>query len=211
MALYSADVFENYDISEEEVSIFLDTHIGCYQIDTTRISKFLLIQLAAFDKHGIYNVFSITDVIRELEGIGRGYKKKVDQFKHSPLKGFWKAHFTDARFIYKNIINNWGLENENNDKFNNLCNHVIEEEEKSPSTGGWQGRLAHAFVIGGYEERARKNKLTGEWIIFSKYNNKNYYLCISAHTSKEEDQNLYDFLKILCEHEYPFLLSENAI
>lgn len=113
--------------------------------------------------------------------------------------------FFNARFTPKNLVNHWGLEFENSLKFNALCKRIAEEEEKSPSEVRWQGRLAHAMTIGAYEERATKNRLTGEWILFAKHNGKNYYLCISIHTSGEEDQHVHDFLKTLCEHEYLFL------
>lgn len=175
-----------------------------------RISQFLLIQLTLINKHRIYNPFSITDVIQDLEGVGKGYRQRVSQFKHPPLKGIFKAHFFDARFIFKNIVNHWGLEYENSPKFISLCNRISTEEEECPTKHGWQGRLAHKMTMTAYEERSRKNRLTGEWIIFSKYNSKNYYLFLSRHTSKEEDQELYKFFKNLCDHEFPFLLAENA-
>jgi hypothetical protein len=202
---YSTDLFKSLNVSEEEVTYFGNTHTGLCNVDMTRISQFLLIQLASISKHRTYNSFSITDVIQELEGIGRGCKQRVDQFKHLPLKGFWKAHFFDARFIPRNLMNHWGLGIENSPKFNALCATIAAEEEKFPSKGGWQARLAYAMTIGAYEERASKHGLTGEWLIFSKHNDQNYYLCISRHTSKEEDQHVYNSLQTICEREYPFL------
>jgi hypothetical protein len=203
---YSADVFEGFGVTEEEVTQFRNTHVGFCSLDMSRISKFLLIQLASISKYKAYNSFSLTDVIRELDGVGRGCAPNIAQFKHPPLKGFWKAHFFDARFIPKNLINHLGLEFENSPKFNSLCARVAAEEEKSPSKVGWQGRLVHAMTIGAFEERASKRKLTGEWIVFSKHNDQNYYLCFSRHTKGVGDQRLYDFLQTLCEHEFPFLL-----
>lgn len=203
------NVLEGFDVSENEVNHFRNNHVGFCKVDMNRVSHFLLIQLTSIHKHRIYNSFSITDVIQELEGVGRGCKLRVSQFGQLPLKGFYKAHFFDARFLVKNLINHWGLEFKDSPKFNSLFARVIEEEEKSPSKFGWQGRLAHEMTVVGYEERAKKNKRTGEWIIFAKHNNLNYYLCISRHSSpnSKEDQEIYDFLKLLCEHKYPFLLS----
>jgi len=208
MNAYSPDVYKGFDVTEEEVAHFKNSHCGFCNIEMARVSYFLQIQIASISKHRIYNSFSITDVIQELEGVGRGCKQRVEQFRHLPLKGLWKAHFLDARFIVRNIINHWGFKAENSSKFNSLCAQVAVEEKKKPSEVGWQGRLAHAMTIGAYEERAKRHKLTGEWIIFSKHNDKNYYLCISKHTSGIEDVNVFNFLKTVCEHEYPFLLSE---
>mgnify|MGYP001082916273 CR=1 FL=1 len=209
---FPTDIFEGFDVSEDEVTHFRNNHVGFCRIDMNRLSQLLLIQLTSISKHRTYNSFSITDVIQELEGVGRGCKQRFEQFKYLPLKGLFKAHFFDARFMARNLINHWGLEFENSHKFNSLFSRVTEEEEKNPSRFGWQGRLAHEMTVGGYEERAKKNKRTGEWIIFAKHNNLNYYLCISRHSkSKPEDQEIYDFLKLLCKNEYPFLLSGEAV
>lgn len=211
MTNYGHDIYEGFDVTEEEVSHFRENHPAFYNIDMSRISQFLIIQLASISKHRTYDSFSITDVIQELEGVGRGCKQRVDQFKHHPLKGLWKAHFFDARFLVKNLINHWGLEYENSPKFTSLYERITEEEDKHPSTHGIHGRLAHEMTVGAYEEISKKKKRTGEWIIFSKHNEKNYYLFISRHTSKEEDQGTHDFFKSLCKHEFPFLLPENMI
>lgn len=207
---YAKDVFEGFNVTEDEVSHFRNNHVGFCRVDMNRISQFLTIQLASISKHRIYNSFSVTDVIQELEGIGRGCEQRVSQFKHPPLKGLWKAHFFDARFLAKNISNHWGLEYESSPKFTSLYDRITAEEDEQPTMLGWQGRLAHEMTVGAYEERSRKNRRTGEWIIFSKHNGKNYYLFISSHTSKEEDQGVHGFFKSLCEREFPFLLAENA-
>ncbi|MCK9398337.1 MAG: hypothetical protein M0Q44_22470 [Methylobacter sp.] len=210
MDTFSANVFEGFDVSEDEVAHFRNNHVGFCRVDMNRLSQFLLIQLTSISKHRAYNSFSITDVIQELEGVGRGCKQRVDQFKHLPLKGLFKAHFFDAQFLTRNLINHWGLECENSPKLNSLFSRVTAEENKTPSKFGWHGHLAHEMIVGGYEEKAKKR--TGEWIIFAKHNNLNYYLCISRHTkSKQEDQEIYDFLKLLCEREYPFLLFDAAV
>lgn len=207
---YAKDVLDGFNVTEDEVSHFRTSHVGFCRVDMNRVSQFLTIQLASISKHRIYNTFFITDVIQELEGVGRGCKPRVGQFKHPPLKGIWKAHFFDARFLVKNIVNHWGLEYENSPKFTSLYNRVIVAENERPTEHGWQGRLAHEMTVGAYEERSRENRRTGEWIIFSKHNGKNYYLFISSHTSKEEDQDVHRFFEVLCEHEFPFLLAENA-
>jgi hypothetical protein len=208
---FSADVFQEFDVSENEVIHFKNNHVGFCGVDMNRLSQFLLIQLTSISKHRTYNSFSITDVIQELEGVGRGCKQRVEQFKYLPLKGLFKAHFFDAKFMARNLMNHWGLEFKNSPKFNSLCSRVTEEEEKAPSKFGWEGRLAHEMTVGGYEERAKQNKRTGEWIIFAKHNNQNYYLCISRHSkSNPEDQKIYNFIKLLCELEFPFLLSGEA-
>jgi hypothetical protein len=204
--------YEALSISEEDVAFFRDGNVGLCRIDCTRVSRLLLAQLAAVRKHRILNSFSVTDVIQTLEGVGRvGCARGEEPFKHLPLKGFWKAHFFDASFLMKNLVNHWGLGFDGSKKFEALCSRVAEKEEKEPSVYGWQGRLAHELTIGGYEEKAKQKNLTGEWLIFSKHAHLNYYLCITQHSnSKEGDEEIYASLKKFCEPEYPFLFA-NAV
>lgn len=211
MDIYSTDVYEGFNVSKDDVNYFKDNHPSFCNLDLSRISQFLLIQLASISKHRIYNSFSITHVIQELEGVGRGCEQRVEQFKYLPLKGLWKAHFHDASFILKNISNHWGLEFQNSPKLHALFAQVTHDERNSPSRLGLAGRLAHEMTIGTYQERTRKKGLaglTGEWIIFAKHNELNYYLCVSRHASGQEDQDLFEFLKLLSKNEYPFLLSD---
>jgi hypothetical protein len=177
------------------------------------ISNLLFAQLTSVSKHRTFNCFSVTDVIQNLEGVGRGSCVRGEEpFKHLPLKGFWKAHFFDARFLLKNLVNHWGLGYESSPKFSELCARVAEEEDQNPTVHGWQGRLAHEVAIDGYEEKAKKRNLTGEWLIFSKHENLSYYLCITRHSmTREGDEAIYALLNEFCEPEYPFLFSANAV
>ena len=208
MKLYS-ELLDCLCISEEDVAFFSTNNPGLCGVDSSRVSRLLMAQLASASKHRIFNSFTVTDVLQRLEGGRRnGCAKHEEPFKHLPLRRFWKAHFFDARFLMRNLINHWGLKFESSQKFDALCHRVIAEEEKTPSIHGWQGRLAHEFTICGYEEKARRRKLTGEWIIFSKYQNSNYYLCLVNHsTSREGDEEIYTFIKTLCAQEYPFLFA----
>lgn len=211
MNLYS-ELLDCLHVSEEDVAFFRNDNPGFCGFDASRVSRLLVAQLSSVSKHRTFNSFSVTDVIQKLEGVGRnGCEKREDIFKYLPLKGFWKAHFFDARFLTKNLVNHWGLEREDSPKFDALCSRVAAEEEKNPSPHGWQGRLAHELTICGYEKKAMRKKLTGEWIIFSKHEGKNYYLCIAKHsTSKEDDEKIYAGIKKLCEPEYPFLFAYRA-
>lgn len=194
-------------ITEEDVAFFMGNNPGFCGFDSSRVSRFLIAQLAAASKHRIFNSFSVTDVIQELEGVGRiGCVRGEKPFKHPPLKGFWKAHFFDARFLMKNLVNHWGLEFQESPKFDGLCSRVTVEEENGPSVFGWQGRLINELTIGGYKARAKRKKLTGEWIIFVKYDKLNYYLCLAKHSiSKEDDSQIYALVNAICAQEYPFV------
>ncbi len=186
MTIYPQGLLDNLQIDSTDIADFLHDNPGLCGIDLARVSDLLVAQLASVHKHRMFDSFSVTDVMQELEGSGRGVPVKYDAFKHMPLRGLWKAHFFDARFLARNIIEHWGLRFENSSKFSNLCAQGADEEEAEPSAYGWQAKLAHRLTIDGMEQRAKQG-LTGEWIVFGKHNGSNYYLCIAKHTSQAED------------------------
>lgn len=101
-----SELHDRLHITEEDIALFKDDNVGLCRVDTSRISNLLLAQLASVSKHRTFNYFSVTDVIQNLEGIGRGSCVRGEEpFKHLPLKGFWKAHFFDARFLLRNLVN----------------------------------------------------------------------------------------------------------
>lgn len=203
-----SSIYDGFGVTPEDVYSYVSSDIGLYGVDVSRISSYLLVQLASAWKHRTLNTFAVTDVIQSLEGVRqRGKPPKAKPFKGEALSGLWKVHFVDSRFLLRNIYNEWGIFNENSDKFAALCARVAEAEEREPSACGWQGRLAHELIIGGYENRAKKQKLTGEWLIFGIHNDKNIYLALCEHSSgPAEDKEIYEALKHLCGPEFPQLL-----
>lgn len=213
MTLPSA-LLDRLCISEEDITHFRDNNPGLCGVDMARVSKLLVAQLSSASKHRIFNSFAVTDVLQRLEGVGRANScvKGEELFKHLPLKGFWKTHFFDARFLLKNLINHWGIEFEKSPRFDALCSQVDADEERNPSPHEWHGRLAHEFTVGGYEARAKQKRVTGEWIIFAKHNSANYYLCVAEHSkSKDADVALYTLLKTYCSFDFPFLFDSPSL
>ncbi|ADO00802.1 hypothetical protein Gbem_4102 [Citrifermentans bemidjiense Bem] len=105
-------ILELYCITEEDVIDFREHSFGLNGISIAQVGWLLSAQLACAKKFRTLNTFAVTDVIQRLEGRNpwRSATKAPEQFKHEPLKGLWKAHFVDARYIYRNIINHgaWG-------------------------------------------------------------------------------------------------------
>jgi hypothetical protein len=54
-----------------------------------------------------------------------------------------------------------------------------------------------------YADRARAQDLTGEWIVFAKHEDKNYYLCLAVHD--EGDDHIFARIRDGCVSEFPFL------
>lgn len=59
------------------------------------------------------------------------------------------------------------------------------------------------LVTNAFESRAGLSKLTGEWIVFAKHNNENYYLALGEHESN--DEYLFKTISSTCIPQFDFL------
>lgn len=166
----------------------------------TRMSDLLVEQL----RMGIYDdrVHShrVIDEIRHLEGSGGSSTKPAELFNGDVLKGFWHKHFTQSNFIAQNLMVGMKMDDPNSQKFENLVRSL---QKKHKDHQQFAAHLAHEFTVSNYEERARKGKLTGEWLVFSKHNGQNYYLTLASH--REEDLAIRDRIQGYCSQQFPFL------
>lgn len=196
---------EVFGVTQEEVDEFRCTNAGLCGLDKDRISRLLYIQLASAMKHRVINTFSVTDEIRALEKGARSLTANENQFKHSPLKGLWKAHYFDPQFLMQNIKNELASKNRRR----------VARREAERSAGNnfsrddMSAHLAHEMSFGAYDRRASRRKLTGEWIIFAKYYDKNYYLALSRHSNDQQtDREIHDFLLSACREEFLWLVDQ---
>ena len=121
--------------------------------------------------------------------------KPAGEFKGPLLKGLLHKHHAQARFLAQNIQLHW--------KSADLAKRIkaIREdatipEEKKP------GAIAHAVVLDGYTERSDAQKLTGEWIVYARHRDRNYYLTLGQHN--EPDRAIRDRV-LQCCPEFPEL------
>lgn len=209
MVKLSSELMSLFKITNDDVSIYLENNAGFYGLHESRISSLLFSQLTDAIKNRKFSSFAVTDLMQAIDGVNHRHVVE-NRFKHPPLQGFYKSHFITPAFIMKNLINEWGLNFENSKKFDTLCKNIIAEEEKNPSKHGWQDRFAHEFVIEGYKNRANKNNLTGEWLIYSKYKGMNIFLCLASHSSTTKDDFLiYEMMRHFCAKEFPFLFNSS--
>ncbi len=154
----------------------------------------------------VINVHQMMDEIRWCEGLGRATQtKEASVFRKEPLKGLWKTHFTDASFIVKNIGIHMGLENEGNKKLDKLISEAFAQNTTGIVDDQFISSIATGMSFGVLAERAKGKKLTGEWIVFQKYKEKNYYLTLAAHD--EGDDSIYKRVCDCYELDYPYLKS----
>lgn len=170
----------------------LDLHIG-----SGFYSRILVEQLRFHVENRTAHIFAIMDEIAYLENkplrrISR--TKPPTQFTGDILRGLWHKHYTQAAFIEKNIQNHW-RQNDLDELANSIMdNNTIPLDKRI-------GQLAHRIVIDGYKERSDQKKMTGEWIIYARQDECNYYLTLGHH---DEDAAILERV-LLCEGEFPAL------
>ncbi len=151
-------------------------------IVTGRYSRTLQRQLESCLEHRTLNIFQIFDEIGLLEGgtSARGTRTKpATKFNRLPLRGLWHKHFAQAGFIPLNVRNHW----ERND-FEARVSEII-KDSKIPAEKKLDAAI-HAFVLDGYTARAAATQLTGEWIVFARESDVNYYLTLASHNEHDE-------------------------
>lgn len=176
------------------------TQFGLDKIISGRYSWLFVFNLIMLDRENGIDPQSILDEIKSLEGLGPPLQTKpASEFKWPPLKGLWHKHFFAAKpsLITHNILNHLS-----GNKLRRLIAEVFDSRKSLVVTNELIGMLSNKVVVESFEDRAAANKLTGEWIIFAKYNTQNYYLCITKHGG---DENIARSIKTACFPQFSFL------
>jgi hypothetical protein len=146
-------------------------------------------------------------VVREIEALETqavpSHLKPATQFRHPPLQGLWHQHYLEdglpafARNLRKGL-GRYGIP-------------FVEEQVAHAKTSGEEkyfteedcARIAHDAVVGNWERLLNASTLTGEWIIFAKWQGNNYYLCLGSHDAG--DELLRSQIDLVSLSEFPFL------
>jgi hypothetical protein len=111
---------------------------------------------------------------------------------------------SSSQHTFRNIGERWNLARGNGSReFDALIKECESEHGKNPDI--WPKFLAYKIIFGASEERAAAGRLTGDWIIFAKYNGDNYYLDLSSHEEGLDADRLALKLKNGNIMEFPFL------
>jgi hypothetical protein len=181
--------------------------ITCGKPYHERISVALAIRLANAFAANI-DAFSILDEIDYLEGIKTMSRtKKEAQFNRPPLQGFWHKHFFSPKHLAKNIGIRWNLDNGGNRGLTAMISEIQKEHGQDPDV--WPNVLAHRLVVDGFEDRAVRG-LTGDWIVYAKRGNSNFYLDLATHEEGLEPERLLHKLRDGCYAEFPFVFDTSV-
>jgi hypothetical protein len=178
--------------------------VGLEEVAPGRYSWLFVMQLYLYwEMHGI----DPAAIIDEIEGLESGLSgvgtKPATAFTCAPLKGLWHKHFFSARFLAHNLL----IEHSGG-RLRTLVEDVMDSAKSPVVTVGMISELSHRLVKDAFESRWSQHKITGEWIIFAKYDGEHYYLSLSTHNVG--DQAIYDQLDSVCFLQFPFLRASQA-
>lgn len=198
---YFADDKEYQDcIRDTQERLKVKLHSG-------RCSKILVEQLAkhrcnlgeAFgEKVEFYNASELCELI-ELMEVG---KVEGESFNGDILRGFHKTHHGSyssyGYSIGRNIKEFWF-------KNKKIRRALISDYQEILDKYGEQNisvimNVMHTKAI---HEKSANGELKGEWLIYKRFNDRNYYLCLATHD--EGDENIYSTKLEQCLLEFPEL------
>lgn len=155
--------------------------------------------------------FEILLELDYLEGLRHSSRTKTaEPFRKPPLSEYPLLHkhfFSTHRHLIRNIGIRWALDRNGNRELDALIHEVAEQHGHDAEC--WPKMLSHRLIVSGYEERACKG-LTGDWIIYTQHEGRNYYLDIAAHQEGENPDELLKKLRNGCQSEFPFAFVRNA-
>jgi hypothetical protein len=196
----------NYDISKVENAIVDIKGRLTVKLITGKCSSVLINQIALhhcgygeiFEKNvNYYNSRVI------LDKIGYTENKKVDEekfkYKNSLIYGLWKVHhngFSQSYSYIRNVKEYWfKRDGEPKRDFTPILN-------KYPDNLGAALIAMNQIAL---SDKAKNNDIRGEWIVYAKVDEVNYYLCLATHSEKNDnDKAIYDRI-IPCFKEFPEL------
>lgn len=175
------------------------------QVTDERYSILLLLQLYVMEKQGTQDPARVIMEIEALERDGASNQMKPPtQFtRERELSGLWHQHYlpdgiSTFALNLKNAMNTYGIP---------YFEQKMREAEIAGETRYVSeddiGHIVNDLVNGNWARRISDKKLTGEWIIFAKHNNINYYLCLGNH--KSDKSIIREQIEKCCLCEFPFL------
>jgi hypothetical protein len=192
-------------MSREELLAWAGKSAAFYRLDLTRISTVLLSQAYSFEVNRIFDTFDLTQPMKVLEGVSSSdATPPADQFRHAPLTGLYKKHFSSARFLPTNLLN-FLRSKEGHRHFNKAWSEAARASGSQYIDEIFIKHLSHHMVVDPVEIRSTSNGMTGEWVVFHKHQGANYYLTFAFHTETNDD--IYKRIVTACEFDnLPFRL-----
>lgn len=167
-----------------------------------RMAELLWLDMYILDAVFGVSVHEVLKAIKDVENgdLASSGVKSATQFKHMPLKGLWHKHYFSAHFLVENMV--LGLGKNGLEK---LINEVMDPTKSPIVTKEMVEELAHRVTEDPVRNRHANKALTGEWVIYVRHGEKNYYLCCNTHDAG--DQVIYERIVQNCVRDFPDLLT----
>lgn len=94
------------------------------------------------------------------------------------------------------------MEKKANSKIDKMIDEVFQSSESEYITEEMINVLSYRLTDEPLKNKILKGSSTGEWIVFAKNNNRNYYLRLGHHGN---DEKIYKLIRRYCLTEYSFL------
>ncbi len=94
------------------------------------------------------------------------------------------------------------MEKKTSSKLDKMIDEVFQSSASDYVTDEIINLLAFRITDEPFRNKIMKGTCTGEWIVYAKNNNKNYYLALGQHN---DDENIYKLISRYCLIEYPDL------
>jgi len=192
-------------LSREELVAWAAASVAFYGLELRRLSTVLLAQAHSFETNRTFSTFDLTQPIKVLEGLSSSNATgPEDQFQHAPLTGLYKIHFTSPRFLRRNLLN-FLRSREGGRHFNKVWDKSAQASGAQYIDDAFTKHLSHHMVLDPIEIKTLSNRMTGEWLVFHKHEEKNYYLTFGFHS--ETNDEIHKRVVLACEFDsLPFKL-----
>lgn len=133
--------------------------------------------------YDIYSIFNAIGVISENK-YTKHDTKKATPFRRKPLKGLWHKHISDASNIPLNLKSEW----KKGKNFEQAYNRALKNSNLKYGdeiTTEFVDYLTCELIDKAYFKRSKEIRLTGHWLVYLPFKNRNYYLTLGHHKLEE--------------------------
>lgn len=192
-------------LSRSELIEWANQSVAFFGLDLSRVSTVLLAQSYSCGVNRIFDTFDLTHPIKVLEGLSASNSTSCEeQFRHAPLTGLYKKHFTSPRFLVKNMLN-FIRSKQGKRHFNKVWEDATKVSTSEYIDESFTKYIAHHMTFDPIAIKSKSKKMTGEWIVFHKHEGINYYLAIAFHG--ESNDKIHERVVLACEFDkLPFRL-----
>lgn len=186
------DIVVEYDQLEAFKQLYVHGDLAARMSDLLMFDMYVMDREFGISPHDVLNSIKNVEAGEPHSGI-----KPATMFKKPPLKGLWHKHYFSAHFLVQNIslaLGKNGLEK--------LISEVF-DPSKPIITKEMIEEVARRATTEQVEQRDAAGKITGEWVIFAKHADKNYYLALNTHGAG--DQFIFDRIMEHCPKNFPDL------